>query len=474
MTGVLTPIAERAVADRPSGIPSKPVRRGRAARVAIVTVLVAALLTGEGLLAASLRQAHAKQDRHMRALGHLEQQLRVLDARLAAVTAKLGVVRHDLGVRTGERDNASHALAQAQEQLRIVKSGVATANAKATVNAGQITALSTCLGGAQQAVLRIDAGDTAGATATLRWVQRACNDALTAAGGDGPVFPFDFADPFVLRVGATYYAYSTNAGAGNIQVIRSVDLRHWELLGNALPSLPAWAGTNATWAPAVLARNGYYVLYYAAPDLAAGQRCIASAVALAPQGPYVDASPVPLVCRPDLGGAIDPSPVVDAHGSVWLLWRGEDHGGQAGAIWSAPLTPDGRALSGEPSALIAADQRWEHGVVEAPTMAASPDGGFVLLYSGADWNSPSYAIGYARCASPAGPCTKPDRGPLLATHDAVAGPGGPEFFTDTAGNVWIAYHAFAAPNVGYPASRLLRLARVAFPGGRPTVAPPPW
>ena len=88
--------------------------------------------------------------------------------------------------------------------------------------------------------------------------------ARTLAYTTGAGFPYDFADPFVLRAGGTYYAYSTNSGAGDLQVIRSSDLVVWDLFGNALPALPGWARGGATWAPAVLARNGAYVLYYTA------------------------------------------------------------------------------------------------------------------------------------------------------------------------------------------------------------------
>lgn len=474
MTDVLAP----AVANPRSSVhdgsrpPQTSLRRNRR-RLAVVCSVAVVVLVGEAVLGGSLWRSHATLARDQHALARIQRRLRATDSRLAARRVELAGVRRDLTARTGERDAAAAALVQAQQDLGVVKVGVANVGAQATANGGQIGALSTCLGGAQQAVFHIDAGDTTSAVAALRAVQSACDRALTAAGGDGPVFPFDFADPFVLRVGDVYYAYSTNAGAGNIQVIRSTDLRHWELLGNALPSLPAWATPNATWAPAVLARTGFYVVYYTAPDAAAGLQCISSAVSFAPQGPYLDTSTAPLVCQHDLGGSIDPSPFVDAQGHAWLLWRSQGGGSQRATIWSAPLTADGRGLAGSATALIEADQRWERGVVEAPAMV--PEGaGEALFYSGNDWNSRHYAIGRAQCAAPAGPCTKPGRAPVLTSHDAVAGPGGAELFTDPSGAQWMAYHAFAEPHVGYPASRLLRLARVRFVGGHPIVTPPPW
>jgi len=469
MTDVLAPT--RPLGAPEDALPPRRPRRSRA-RLAMIGLVAVALVAGEATLGIALSRAHGTRTRNQDALTRIERRLRAVDSRLAARKIELEGLRRDVTTRTRERDDAANALDKAEQDLSAVKVGAANAAARAAANGTQIGALSTCLGGAQQAVLRIDAGDTAGAVATLRWVQPACDAALTAAGGDGPVFPFDFADPFVLRVGGAYYAYSTNAGAGNVQVIRSTDLRHWELLGNALPTLPAWAGTNATWAPAVLARTGFYVLYYTVPALAQGQRCISAAVSFAPQGPYFDTSAGPIVCNHDLGGAIDPSPFVDAVGNPWLLWRTEGRDAQPGAIWSSPLAADGRSLAGSPTSLIQADQRWEQGVVEAPAMV-SMGGHQALFYSANDWNSRNYAIGFAQCATPAGPCTK-SGGPVLAHHDAVAGPGGAEFFMDANGTQWMAYHAFVEPNVGYPNSRLLRLARVSFVAGRPVFAPPPW
>lgn len=47
--------------------------------------------------------------------------------------------------------------------------------------------------------------------------------------------------------------YRTNNidGAGDIQVIRPSDLVGWQLVDNALPTLPAWAVPGSTWAPSV-------------------------------------------------------------------------------------------------------------------------------------------------------------------------------------------------------------------------------
>ena len=93
--------------------------------------------------------------------------------------------------------------------------------------------LQTCLTGVQQAYGQIAAHDNNQAAADLSGVSAAC---LTVGGStsDGLVYPFDFPDPFVLRVGDVYFAYATNSVGGNIQIIESTDLLHWSALGNAL------------------------------------------------------------------------------------------------------------------------------------------------------------------------------------------------------------------------------------------------
>jgi len=82
-----------------------------------------------------------------------------------------------------------------------------------------------------------------------------------------------------------------------------------------------------------------------------------------------------------------------------------------------------------------------------------------LLYSANQWNTGEYAIGYAACASPLGPCRKTQSVPLIASNGSMAGPGGAEVFDDIEGRHWLAYHAWTAGRVGYAAGgvRSLRI-----------------
>ena len=89
-----------------------------------------------------------------------------------------------------------------------------------------------------------------------------------------PVYDRDFPDPFVLKVGDTYYAYATNGDGKQVQTLTSEDLVDWTPGPDALPKVGAWTINGQTWAPEVLARDdGTYVLYYTA------NLCVGRAVA---------------------------------------------------------------------------------------------------------------------------------------------------------------------------------------------------
>jgi Glycosyl hydrolases family 43 len=405
-------------------------------------------------------------------------------ARLAAATASLADARAELGV-TRRRTALAQAgvdLVLAETELAIAtrtwiegltrntRQEIAGVEAERTETdaarflvAAHANEVRSCLEGVSVAMGSSRTGDVQSSVTRLRGVAGACTRTLAYA--SGARFPYDFADPFVLRAGGWYYGYSTNAGAGDIQVIRSPDLVDWELVGNGLASLPPWAAPGATWAPAVLPRGGGYVAYYTVRDAGSRQQCISRAVSATPAGPFVDGSAGPLVCQIPDDGSIDPSPFVDADGRAFLLWKSEGRGGAPPTIWSQELSADGLALTGGARALLAADRVFERGVIEAPTLVHEA-GGYYLLYAAAGWNSRSYAVAYAGCAGPMGPCLKPGDGRVLASGPRLAGPGGAEVFRDTAGSPWVAFHAFSEPDVGYPSSRYLHIARLRVVDGR--------
>jgi beta-xylosidase len=291
----------------------------------------------------------------------------------------------------------------------------------------------------------------------------------------------DFADPFVLQVDGTYYAFATGTGPGHVQAARSADLAGWTDLGEALPALPAWASTEPglTWAPAVLRRGDAYVLYYTTRHAASGFQCISVATSTHPAGPYVDGSPAPLVCQvgddAPFCGSIDPSPFVDDDGTPYLLWKSDENAAAcrtAPRLWSQRLSDDGKTLVGQASVLLARTSPWEGDIIEAPSMIRR-DGRYYLFYSANWYASSAYAIGYATCASPTSPCEKLSvSAPLFQSVGPMLGPGGQEVFAASDGALWLAFHAWTAPRTTYEAggARRLRLARLELSSGAPRVA----
>jgi beta-xylosidase len=287
-----------------------------------------------------------------------------------------------------------------------------------------------------------------------------------------PVAPVDFPDPSVLNAGGLFYAYATNSGPTNVQVMSSADLAHWRMLADALPVLPAWAQRGYTWAPNVVARGDAFVLYYTVREPRSGRQAISVASAAAPQGPFNDTSAAPLVFQLDLGGSIDPTTFVDLDGRAYLVWKADANAfNRPSSLWGQALSDDGLSLIGTPTRLLDHDAAWEAPLIEAPALILV-EGTYYLFYSANWWASAGYAIGYATGSSPLGPFTKiTTSGPWFAADAQVAGPGGQEFFFDAAGAVRMAYHGWDPRRVGYSrGARTLRLATVTFPGGRPVAA----
>ncbi len=290
--------------------------------------------------------------------------------------------------------------------------------------------------------------------------------------GAAPVDPRDFPDPFVLNAGGTYFAFATNAGATNVQVMSSTDLERWHTEPDGLPNLPAWAVRGFTWAPSVLPRAGGYVLYYSVRERNDGRQALSRGYSSKPGGPYVDGSSGPLIYQQALGGSIDASPFVDVDGRAYLVWKADSNSiGQASSLWIQAVDDDGLTMTGTPVRLLGYDAPWENPLIEGPSLVFAR-GIYYLFYSANWWNTNRYAIGFATSGNLLGPYTKvTTRAPWFSSDGAVAGPGGQEWFTDAAGQWRMAYHGWQPAQVGYPAgARSLRLATVSFAAGSPVAS----
>lgn len=255
----------------------------------------------------------------------------------------------------------------------------------------------------------------------------------------------DFPDPAVVWGGDGWYAFSTSSGGRNLQVSSSPDLTTWTPPADAVPVLPGWAGSDTTWAPSVAPIGFRWVLYVSMAGY--GGQCIDRLVSTTPGGPYTAVNAPPLVCKETGGtGAIDPSvSIVD--GAPYLYWKAA--GATSQQLFGAPLTPDGMGFAGFPRPVLTATARWQSGGIENPSLFAGA-GTYWLVYSGAYWATSHYAMGYAQCDSPMGPCHERTGGaPWISTAGDAVGPGGGAVFTGPDGVLRVAFHAWKG-GPGYP------------------------
>ena len=279
-----------------------------------------------------------------------------------------------------------------------------------------------------------------------------------------PVYRTDFPDPHIIEHRGEYLAYSTNSAGINLPMASSRDLVSWTDVRDptrpgkrydAMPVLASWVKEGRTWAPEVIEVGGRWLLYYSAHHRRKDFQCVGVASAADPRGPFRDLSAEPLVCQDALGGSIDAHPFRDSDGKLYLYWKSDGNRlGKPSELWGQALAADGMSFVGAPSSLARNDKPWEAGVVESPTMARTP-AGYTLLYSahyyGWDPNkdrlSP-YAMGYATCRTPLGPCTDAAENPILHSFNdrkagCLSGPGHQTIF-QAGGRSYIAFHAWSA------------------------------
>lgn len=138
--------------------------------------------------------------------------------------------------------------------------------------------------------------------------------------GDGhyrnPILFADYSDPDVVRVGGDYWMTASSfTHVPALPLLHSRDLVNWTLTGHALPRLvppDVFAQPQhgkGVWAPSLRYHAGKFWLYYPDPDF--GLYLI---TADDPRGPWSE----PVLVKAGQG-LIDPCPLWDADGSVYLI-----------------------------------------------------------------------------------------------------------------------------------------------------------
>ena len=295
-----------------------------------------------------------------------------------------------------------------------------------------------------------------------------------------PVWGQNFADPFILQDGKTFYAYATHNGPGGFQLMSSTDLVSWTHLGDV--GKPSWSDSQM-WAPEAYQWQGKWYLFYSAQNRKTGKRDLAVSVGASPKGPFTDHAKLIEGASENPGGgddgAIDPCIFVEG-GKPYLLYIRE---ASPRALKIVELSSDLSKTVGERKVLLLADREIEKGVLDAPTLIKK-DGTYWLFYSSGwfqSWKRDAcYRVWAASSKSLMGPYVKSDRPVLETRENETYSPGHQSVIQLASGEWWMAYHAWSAegdPMYGHnPHGRTLRLDRLNWTSRGPvahgpTVAP---
>lgn len=184
-----------------------------------------------------------------------------------------------------------------------------------------------------------------------------------------------------------------------------------------------------------------------------GRYCLTMATARSPLGPFRDTSTGPWWCDGDPAGSIDPEPYTDpTTGRHYLTWKATGLRSRPGvqghpvALRAVRLDATGHPTGAVTTLLTTNEGSWEGYSIENPSMIRFR-GRWYLFYSGNSFradragNSP-YAVGYAICTGPLGPCRRPSATPLMRSTASQTGPGAASAFLDGAGRLRLVYTSY--------------------------------
>ena len=278
------------------------------------------------------------------------------------------------------------------------------------------------------------------------------------------------ADPYILLDGDTYYAYGTGEADG-IAVWTSHDLVGWERHDALALHRQNTTETQWFWAPEVYKKNGKYYMYYSANEH------LYVATADKPTGPFRQVGDC--MTKAVLGDekCIDSSVFFDDDGTAWLFFVRFTDGN---CIWMCQLEDDLMTLKAATlSKCINVSQSWEDrlGRVNEGPFVLKHGGIYYLTYSGNDFRSQDYAVGYAmsRTLSPssggAPSWSKYGGNPIVRRVEDLVGTGHHSFFTDKEGRLRIVFHAHDSEDDVYP--RRMYIGTMEFVGNRLQLADGP-
>jgi hypothetical protein len=105
------------------------------------------------------------------------------------------------------------------------------------------------------------------------------------------------------------------------------------------------------------------------------------------------------------------------------------------------------------------------------------EGKYYLFFSANNYGGVEYAVGYATCETPVGPCTQAPENPILKSQmqpppNMVVGPGG-QAVIHVGNQDWLVYHAWEIVGGGHRGDRRqMYMNRLDWQNGKPVVEGP--
>ena len=240
------------------------------------------------------------------------------------------------------------------------------------------------------------------------------------------IFPGDYPDPTILRVGEDFYmTHSSFTYFPALLVWHSTDLLHWEPIARAVED-----GDYSIYAPDLCRVDGKYYIYY---PTSRGENYVVTADK--PDGPW--SQPVKL----DVGG-IDPGHIADEEGNRYLYTNNG---------FVTPLTPDGLAAAGRPQKVY---DGWEYPAewetegmwLESPKLFKRGNWYYLVSAEGGTAGPvTSHMVVVARSQSVLGPWENSPYNPMVHTYsgdEAWWSKGHGTLVGDAKGNWYVVYHAY--------------------------------
>ena len=215
-----------------------------------------------------------------------------------------------------------------------------------------------------------------------------CSFVARAVSFVNPVLPYDYSDPDVIRVGDTYLMTSSSFNnVPGLQILASKDLVHWEIVDAAIRHrLPGYQDGdrvlgNFVWAPSIREHDGRLYIFYGDPDR--GIYCLRSKQIINHKSENSLANNRSSEARKEIinfpleweqpvlvmegKGLIDPCPLWDEDGRVWLCHAlAGSRAGLKSVLLMAELNSD--ALSVKTPSRIIFDGHAEHPTCEGPKL----------------------------------------------------------------------------------------------------------